>query len=82
MKSQATRLNPQEQAYWDHWSGKGYKFQPGEKPPLSTVTPPGLATKRPILDAVLGLLLIAKVFALLGFWIYTAADMARVAGHG
>lgn len=82
MKSQATKLNHQEQAYWDHWTSKGYRFKPGEKPPMSTVTPPGLATRRPILDALIGFLIISKVLALLGFWMYKAADLARVAGHG
>lgn len=82
MKSQATRLTPAEMENWDHWSALGYRFKPGEKPPMSKVTPPSVATKRPIVDAALGLLIIIKALALIGFWMYTAADMARAVGHG
>jgi len=70
MKPQATRYTSQEWAYLAYWESRGYTFAPGEKPPTSTLTPPSLATRRPILDAVLGAaVLVIGVGGMLALWI-------------
>lgn len=75
MKQQATKMTPQEQAYYDYWISKGYKFKPGEKPPMSTQTPPGIATKHPVADAFAGLFIVLFVAFLAGLWVYYGAGL-------
>jgi hypothetical protein len=75
MKSQATRLTRQEAAYWDHWTDQGHTFQPGEKPPLSTLTAPANIIRHPIRDAVLGLLIIVGVLGAGAYWLARAANL-------
>lgn len=67
MRNQATRCTPAELAYIAYWQSKGYTIKPGEPVPLNTVTPPSLATRRPVIDAVLsGLVLLVGALALVG----------------
>lgn len=75
MKSQATRLTPQEMAYWDHWTAKGYTFAPGEKPPMTTLVAPVRRAKRPVLTMVLAMLIIGGALSLFGYWFATAAKL-------
>lgn len=76
MRKQATRCTQQELAYLAHWQSKGYRFKRGEPIPTSTMTPPSLATRRPILDAVLGgLVLLAGFGAMAGIWLAKAAGL-------
>lgn len=76
MKPQATRCTQKELAYFAHWEARGYTFGPGEKPPTSTLTPPSLATRRPILDAVLGAaVLVIGVGGMLALWIEAGAGL-------
>lgn len=56
MRDQARRCTPQELAYLAYWRSRGYRIAVDEPIPLSTVTPPSLATRRPVLDALLGVL--------------------------
>jgi hypothetical protein len=75
MKSQATRLTTKEAAYWDFWTGKGYVFKPGEKPPLTTLVAPARPVKRPVLNVVLAVLVISVALSLFGYWFATAAKL-------
>jgi hypothetical protein len=76
MKSQATKYTPRQMAYLEYWEARGYRFSPGEMPPESTVTPPSLATRRPILDAVLGSLTLAAIMgAMVLVWIKAGAGI-------
>lgn len=75
MKSQATRLTKLEAAYWDHWTAKGHTFQPGEKPPLTTQAAPTHTIKRPIRDALLGLVVIVATLSLGAYWLAHAAKL-------
>lgn len=58
MKTCATKYTKKQMAYLEYWEARGYKFKPGEMPPMSTVTRPSLATRNPKLDAILGCLLL------------------------
>ncbi|AFV50656.1 hypothetical protein G169_gp43 [Pseudomonas phage AF] len=73
MKSQATRYTRKELAYLAYWEARGYRFKRGQKPPLSTDTPPGFAVSNPILDALCGLFIIVFVTGLCFTWVYYAA---------
>ena len=76
MKPQATRCTQKELAYLVYWQQRGYTFGPGEKPPTSTLTPPSMATRRPILDAVLGAAVLALgVGGMLTLWIEAGAGL-------
>jgi hypothetical protein len=75
MKAQATRLTTQEAAYWDHWTAQGHTFQPGEKPPMTTLVAPTRTIQRPIRDALLGLAIIVGVLGLVGLWFAHAAKL-------
>jgi hypothetical protein len=75
MKSQATRCTQQELAFLAYWQSKGYTFKRGDPVPLNTVTPPSLATRRPVLDVVLALAGIVTVLALAGTWLAKAAGL-------
>lgn len=75
-QQQATRCTQEELAYLAHWESKGYRFERGEKPPMNTVTPPSLATRHPVLDALLGgLVLLAGFGSLVAFWLAKAAGL-------
>lgn len=75
MKSQATRCTQEELAYLAYWQSKGFTFKRGEPIPLNTVTPPSLATRRPVLDAILALSSILTVLALAAGWLAKAAGL-------
>lgn len=75
MKSQATRLTRKEAAYWDFWTAQGYRFQPGEKPPLTTLVAPRRPSKRKAAELVLGLAIIAGALSLGGYWLAHAAKL-------
>lgn len=75
MRIQATRYTRKQLAYLAHWEAKGYTFAPGEMPPMNTLTPPSLATRRPILDAFAGGC-IAVVAVLMGCtWLAAGAGL-------
>lgn len=75
MKTQATKLSRLEQRSWDYWTSKGYQFKPGEKPPASIHTPPGLVTKHPVIDAFCGAFILVFVIFLLYLWLWTGAGL-------
>jgi len=75
MKAQAKRCTARELAYLLYWRRHGFKLSIDDKIPLSTVTPPSLATRRPVLDAVIGGLIIVGVLTLFGLWIARAAKL-------
>lgn len=76
MRNQATRCTQEELAYLAHWQSKGYRFKPCEKPPMNTVTPPSLATRHPVIDALLGgLILLAGFGSLVAYWLAKAAGL-------
>lgn len=77
-KPQATRYTPQEEAYMAYWEARGYRFGPGEKPPINTHTPPGAEDsfqhRHPILDALIGSLILGSFsFGLIALWIWAGA---------
>lgn len=76
MKTQATRVTQQQLAYLSYWQKLGYVFKCGDKIPESTLTPPGFAARRPLLDAAIGsLILAAFVGSMLGLWIKVGAGI-------
>lgn len=75
MKSQATRLTRLEAAYWDFWTANGYRFEPGEKPPLTTRVAPRRPRKNKLAIFVLALLIIAFTLSLGGYWLASAAKL-------
>jgi hypothetical protein len=75
MKPQATRCTQEELAYLAYWQDKGFTFKPGEPIPLNTVTPPSFATRRPILDALIGGLGVILVLAMAAAWLGKAANL-------
>ena len=75
MKAQAKRCTTRELAYLSYWRRHGFNLSIDDKIPLSTVTPPSLAIRRPVLDAVIGGLIIVGVLTLFGLWIARAAKL-------
>lgn len=76
MKPQATPYTQKERAYLAYWESRGYTFKRGEKPPTSTLTPPSPATRRPILDALIGGAVLALgVGGMLALWIEAGAQL-------
>ncbi len=75
MRDQATRCTRQELAYLTHWRSKGFMIGIDEPIPLNTVTPPSLATRRPVLDAVIGGLIIVAVLVGFFYWLAKAAKI-------
>lgn len=75
MRNQATRCTQAELAYLAFWQSKGYTIKPGEPVPLNTLTPPSLATRRPVLDAAIAGAIILAALGMVGFWIGKAAGL-------
>lgn len=75
MREQATRCTQAELAYLAFWESKGYTIKPGEPVPLNTLTPPSLATRRPVLDAAIAGAIILAAMGMIGFWIGKAAGL-------
>lgn len=77
MKTQATKLSRSEQRSWDHWTSKGYRFKAGEKPPKSLHTPPGLAERHPVIDAIAGVFSIFFIVGLAIYYVYVASGLSH-----
>lgn len=75
MKAQAKRCTRKELAYLSHWRGKGFMIGINDPIPLNTVTPPSFATRRPIVDALVGGVLVICVLALAAAWLGKAARL-------
>lgn len=75
MRTQAKRCTQKELAYLSHWRRNGYMLTVDEPIPLSTLTPPSFATRRPILDALVGGTLTIAVIALAASWLGKAAGI-------
>lgn len=75
MRTQAIKATRKELAYLSHWRSKGFMIGVNDPIPMNTVTPPSFATRRPVLDAVIGGLIIIAVVCGLGYWIATAAKL-------
>lgn len=74
-KPQAVRCTPQELANLSYWRGRGFKIGVNERIPLSTLTPPSLATRRPVLDALIGAGTVLLALGMVGYWIASAAKI-------
>lgn len=75
MRTQAKRCTRKELAYLSHWRRNGYMLTVDETIPLSTLLRPSLATRRPILDALVGGLVIVACVMLAGAWLGKAARL-------
>lgn len=75
MKTQAKRCTRKELAYLTYWRQNGYTLSIDEPIPLSTLTKPSFSTRRPILEAVLGGLIIVGACALAAAWLGKAARL-------
>lgn len=75
MKTQAKRCTRKELAYLAYWRQQGYMLSIDEPIPLSTLTKPSFSTRRPILEAVLGGLIIVGACALMAAWLGKAARL-------
>lgn len=75
MRTQATKCSPKELAMLAYWQQRGFDMRNNRPVPLSTETPPSLATDHPVLDAMLGLGIIVMVFSGVAFWVATAAKL-------
>lgn len=78
MREQATRCTRADLAYLAYWQSKGYTIKPGEPVPLNTLTPPSLATRRPVLDAAIGGVIILAALGMVGLWIAKAAGIVGI----
>lgn len=74
-KPQAVRCTRKERAYLSYWRSRGFKIGVNERIPLSTLTPPSLATRRPVLDALIGAGTVLITLAMIGYWIASAAKI-------
>lgn len=74
-KPQAVRCTRKELAYLSFWRGRGFKIEAGEPIPLNTITPPSLATRRPVLDALIGAGTVLITLAMVAYWIASAAKI-------
>lgn len=75
MKAQAKRCTRKELAYLSHWRDKGFMIRINDPIPLNTVTPPSFATRRPIVDALVGGVLVIAVLTLAAAWLGKAARL-------
>lgn len=75
MRTQAKRCTRKELAYLSHWRRNGYMLTIDDNIPLSTLTRPTLATRKPIIDAVVGGLVIVSSLTLAGAWLGKAAGI-------
>jgi hypothetical protein len=75
MRTQAKHCTRKELAYLSHWRRNGYLITIDEPIPLSTLTPPSLATRRPIVDALVGGLLVVVCLTAAGAWLGKAAGI-------
>lgn len=75
MRTQAKRCTRKELSYLSHWRRNGFMLTIDEPIPLSTCTPPSMATRRPIVDALVGGLVVVSVVALAGAWLGKAAGI-------
>lgn len=75
MKPQAKRCTRKELAYLSHWRRNGYMLTVDEQIPLSTLTPPSLATRKPIVDALAGGGVVVVCLVLAGAWLGKAAGI-------
>ncbi len=75
MRAQAKRCTQKELAYLSYWRRQGFNLAIDDPIPLNTFTPPSLATRRPIVDALVGGLLVIAVLALAGAWLGKAAGI-------
>ncbi len=71
----AKRCTQKELAYLAYWRQQGYMLSIDEPIPLSTLTKPSFSTRRPILEAVLGGLIIVGACVLMGAWLGKAARL-------
>lgn len=73
MKAHAKRCTARELAYLSYWRRHGFNLAIDDKIPLSTVTPPSLATRRPVLDALIaGALFLSCITAVCTIVAYAA----------
>lgn len=75
MRIQAKRCTRKELAYLSHWRRNGYMLAIDDQIPLSTLRAPCAKPRRPILEAVLGGLIIVGALCLFGAWFGKAARL-------
>jgi hypothetical protein len=75
MKNQAKRCTRKELSYLTYWRQQGYMLSIDDPIPLSTLTKPSFSTRRPILEAILGALIIVSAMALTAAWLGKAARL-------
>lgn len=75
IRAQAKRCTRRELSYLAHWRRLGYRIGINDAIPLSTVTPPAFATRKPFRDAMLGCAIILGALGLLCLWLGKAAGI-------
>lgn len=75
MKIQAKYCTLQEIRALTYWRKHGYMIGIDENIPLSMFTPPSLATRKPITEALVGGLLVVATILLAGAWLGKAAGI-------
>ena len=76
MRTQATRCTQKQLAHLAHWQARGYTFGRNESAPESTLTPPSFATRHPILDALIGgMILLIGFGGMIAIWVSAGAGL-------
>lgn len=75
MRIQAKYCTHKELAYLSHWRRNGYLITIDEPIPLSTLHAPSLATRKPVVDALVGGLVVVSTLLLAGAWLGKAAGI-------
>ncbi|MNZ75903.1 hypothetical protein D3C78_943940 [compost metagenome] len=74
-RQQAKRCTRKELAYLSFWRSHGFMIGIDDPIPLNTMTPPSFATRRPVLNVVIAVVIIACVLAAGGYWLGKAAKI-------
>ncbi|BAO20656.1 hypothetical protein [Pseudomonas phage PPpW-3] len=76
MRQQAKKANRVELAYLSYWRSRGFFLGVDDDVPLNTITAPDTFIHRhPILDALLGLAIIAMVVGAVVLWVARGAGL-------
>lgn len=75
MRVQAKKCTRKELAYLSHWRRNGYMLSIDDVIPLSTLTRPSLATRKPIVDALAGGGVVVVCLVMAGAWLGKAAGI-------
>lgn len=77
MRAQAKYCTKREIRWLNHWRHEGYTLTIDEPIPMCEFTPPSLATRRPVLDALVGAAITVAAILMGGMWLASGAGLMR-----